>query len=108
MSIPCYLNPYEFLFRDAKQFTGLSDCQARDQQKSEFHFNASLSALNLAKLEVTQQQALNQPFSRASYKRQALNEHLLEMFIAKLDLQPDLIKNHPNYQELRSYGAIAS
>ncbi|MEM9150942.1 MAG: transposase, partial [Cyanobacteria bacterium P01_F01_bin.3] len=32
----------EFIFRDAKQFTGLTDCQARDQQKLDFHFNASL------------------------------------------------------------------
>ena len=36
----------EFLFRDAKQFTGLCDCQARDQKRLDFHFNAS-SKLNL-------------------------------------------------------------
>jgi hypothetical protein len=41
----------EFLFRDAKQFTGLSDCQARSQAKLDFHFNATLSAVNMAKLE---------------------------------------------------------
>ena len=29
----------EFLFRDAKQFTGLSDCQARDELSLNFHFN---------------------------------------------------------------------
>jgi hypothetical protein len=40
-----------FLFRDAKQFTGLTDCQARSQAPLTFHFNASLSALTLAKLE---------------------------------------------------------
>ena len=33
----------EFLFRDAKQFTGLTDCQARSQAKLDFHFNASLT-----------------------------------------------------------------
>ena len=27
----------EFLFRDAKQFTGLTDCQARSQAKLAFH-----------------------------------------------------------------------
>ena len=37
----------EFLFRDSKQFTGLADCQARDLTKLDFHFNASLTALNL-------------------------------------------------------------
>ena len=45
----------EFLFRDAKQFTGLADCQARNSVKLEFHFNASFTALNLAKLEALQQ-----------------------------------------------------
>ena len=39
----------EFIFRDAKQFTGLSDCQARHLPRLDFHFNASLIALNLAK-----------------------------------------------------------
>ena len=45
----------EFIFRDAKQFTGLTDCQARDQQKLDFHFNTSLTALNIAKCEQYQQ-----------------------------------------------------
>jgi IS4 transposase len=42
----------EFIFRDAKQFTGLSDCQARHLPRLDFHFNASLIALNLAKNEL--------------------------------------------------------
>ena len=45
----------EFLFRDAKQFTGLSDCQARSKAQLDFHFNASLSAVTFAKLEARQQ-----------------------------------------------------
>src|SRR2546426_9852172 len=45
----------EFLFRDAKQFTGLSDCQARAQAKLDFHFHASLSAVTFAKLEARHQ-----------------------------------------------------
>jgi len=61
----------EFIFRDAKQFTGLTDCQARDEQKLDFHFNAALSALNLAKYEQFLQRDPKQPFvfSMASYKR---------------------------------------
>src|SRR2546429_2464144 len=38
----------EFLFRDAKQFTGLVDCQARDQKALHFHLNAALAAVNIA------------------------------------------------------------
>ncbi len=103
----------EFIFRDAKQFTGLCDCQARDAKKLEFHFNACLSALNLAKYEIRLQQEQEngeptvEPFSMASYKRMALNDHLLERFISKLELDPMLIKSHPNYPDLRSYGVLA-
>ena len=45
----------ECLFRDAKQCTGLSDCQARSKAKLAFHFNASLSAVTFAKLEARHQ-----------------------------------------------------
>jgi IS4 transposase len=41
----------EFLFRDAKQFTGLLDCQARCEHSLHFHFNASMTALNLIKMQ---------------------------------------------------------
>ncbi len=100
----------EFLFRDSKQFTVLADCQARDSTKLDFHFNASLTALNLAKLDTVQQHncSTNLVFSMASYKRCALNYHLLERFIDKLDLEPTLIKSHSNYLSLYDYGAIAA
>jgi hypothetical protein len=102
----------EFIFRDAKQFTGLSDSQARDLTKLDFHFNACLLALNLAKLQawrIHQSSHPQQPFvfSMASYKRLALNHHLLERFISLLDLEPTIIKSHPNFHKLCSYGAIA-
>lgn len=99
----------EFLFRNSKQFTGLEDCQARDGLKLEFHFNASLTALNLAKLEARQQHSGQEPFvfRVASVKRRALNQHLLERFISNLDLEPSQIKSHPNYPDLCHYGMIA-
>jgi len=43
----------EFIFRYPKQFTGLSDCQARHLPRLDFHFNASLIALNLAKYQLS-------------------------------------------------------
>lgn len=100
----------EFIFRDAKQFTGLCDCQARDVKKLDFHFNASFTALNLAKLDAYQPDLGKQPFvfSMASLKRRALNDHLLNLFISKLALSPRAIKSHPNYESLRSYGVIAA
>jgi hypothetical protein len=102
----------EFIFRDAKQFTGLSDCQARDLTKLDFHFNASLMALNLAKFDARQTHLSAHPdkpfvFSMASYKRLAFNRHLLERFISLLDLDLTSIKLHPNFRKLCSYGAIS-
>jgi len=41
----------EFLFRDAKQHTGLMDCQARSSEAIQMHINASFVSLNLLKLE---------------------------------------------------------
>ncbi len=72
----------EFLFRDAKQFTGLSDCQARGQKALHFHFNASMTALNLLKLEDRQrtQDAHRSVISIASWKVRKFNQHLLERF----------------------------
>jgi DDE superfamily endonuclease len=98
----------EFIFRDAKQFTGLEDCQSCDADKLDFHFNASLTALNLAKADLLQQHASQEPvsFSIASYKRRALNEHLLERFISKFALDPTLIKSHPAYDAMCAYGLI--
>jgi hypothetical protein len=90
----------------------LCDAQTRSPQRLDFHFNASLTALNLAKYQQQLRQAqLNaeapSPFSMASYKRFAFNDHLLERFICQLELDPILIKSHPNYENLRSYGSIA-
>jgi DDE superfamily endonuclease len=102
----------EFIFRDAKQFTGLCDCQSRQQQSLDFHFNASLAALNIAKLEQqktqsdTGEDSQPQSFSMATYKRLALNGHLLERFISMLGLDPTLIKSHPNYDRLLQYGSL--
>jgi hypothetical protein len=69
----------EFLFRDAKQCTGLTDCQARSQAKLHLHFNASLSAVTLATLDARQQNgAAASAVSMASLKRRAFNRHLIE------------------------------
>ncbi len=100
----------EFLFRDAKQFAGLNHCQARDQASLHFHFNASFSTVNLAKIEsmLEEDKAERKVFSLASHKQRAFNEHFLNLFISKLALEPNLIKKHPQYEYLKNYGAIAA
>lgn len=99
----------EFLFRDAKQFTGLGQCQARCQESLHFHFNASLTALNLAKVDAYLSFAydLDTPFSLATQKMVYFNEHLLEKVFFILDLDLSLINDTPDLDALRTYGAIA-
>jgi hypothetical protein len=108
----CYTARFqiEFIFRDARQFTGLADCQARSPEAIDTHVNAILMALNLAKatLQETQTEPAPMSFSIASLKRLALNEHLLDLFIDLFELEPTLIKSHVNYRKLLDYGAIAS
>ncbi len=41
----------EFLYRDGKQHTGLTDSQVRSENKLNFQFNAALTAINIAKVE---------------------------------------------------------
>jgi hypothetical protein len=100
----------EFLFRDSKQFTGLSDCQSRAAAVLDFHFNASLAPLNLARAEELRGSPTPtvQVFSMASWKQRHFNERLLDRFIDNLALDPTWVKNHPGYEELRTYGAIAA
>jgi hypothetical protein len=100
----------EFLFRDAKQFTGLSDCQARNQAALHFHFNASMTALNLLKIEDRRrtQGAHRSVISIASWKVRKFNEHLLERFSSILGLDFSLIKASPAFETLCNYGAIAA
>lgn len=98
----------EFLFRDAKQFTGVSDCQARSQAKLDFHFNASLSAVTLAKLEARQHNGnCDQAFSMASLKRRAFNQHLIDRICEHLAHGQSLEKSSPAYETLCNYGIIA-
>ncbi len=100
----------EFIFRDAKQFTGLCDCQARDQKRLAFHFNASLTTLNLAKMEHLQAQSDTQPtpFSMASIKACYFNTFFLQKIFSMLEIDLNLIKKSSQYQKLRDYGKIAA
>jgi hypothetical protein len=75
----------ECLFRDAKQFTGLSDGQARAAGKRRVHFHASLSAVSVATLEARQSSDRPQaPFSMASLTRRYLNQQLVDRMLDHL------------------------
>ncbi len=73
----------EFLFRASKQFPGRPDCQARAAAALDFHCNAALATLNLARTEelLASPDHSSQVFSMASWKQRHFNERLLDVFI---------------------------
>jgi hypothetical protein len=85
-----------FLFRDAKQFRGLTACQARSQAQLAFHCNASLTAGTLARLDAQQHGNTDRPLSMASLKRRAFNQHLIERICAHGDSGGSLDKSSPD------------
>lgn len=100
----------EFLYRDAKQHIGLTQCQARSEEKLNTHFNASLTAVSLAKAAHAWP-LVGQPrrsFSLSSIKTQYSNEHLLLRFFDEFGINPELYQNSPQYQTLQNYGTIAA
>ena len=103
----------EFIFRDARQYTGMVDSQSRNLDALDAQVNGSLTALNLARATLRQELTVegeSMPevvsFSIASFKRKALNEHLLDLFIAMFGLDPTLVKLNPSYQRLLEYGSL--
>ena len=100
----------EFLYRDGKQHTGLNDCQARSEKKLHFHFNASLTAINLAKVEhwLSLPKDKRGSFSMADVKTMYHNALLLERFIEVFAIRPNKLKNNNNVKELINFGKIAA
>ena len=77
----------EFIFRDAKQFMGLNDCQARDENKLDYHrqatlFNASLTAVNIAPKAIQQDEIYNK--SMNNFMRYHYNQKFAETIYYKL------------------------
>jgi hypothetical protein len=99
----------EFLYRDAKQFTGLTTCQARSKNKLDFHFNAALTAVNLAKHDwLTSKGQKAKPFSMSDYKTMYNNTLMLERFMCVFAINPNTPKNQKIVKELLDYGKIAA
>ena len=93
----------ELLIRDAKQHTGLGDSQARDEAKLDFHFNASLAGVNVARL-LSQRAGL----SLVSYLREQYNGFLVERLGCELGLEAELDLRHPGVERVVQTGRIAA
>jgi hypothetical protein len=95
----------EFLFRDAKQFTGLNHCQARDDAKLDFHFNMSLTAINLIQaLQIKDPtvQSIN------DWSRKMYNTKIVQNLLEELSLTAELDLSNPSIQKVINLGAMYS
>ena len=103
----------EFLYRDAKQFTGLNHCEARSRNKLDFHWNMSLTAINLAKIAHWIPKKDEKPndeivFSMSDIKTQNYNEFLMNRFISMFGINPELEKNKHQIKQFLDFGKIAA
>lgn len=100
----------EFLFRDAKQYTGLTHCQSLRGQAITNQVNASLTTLNVLKIEDQQDKQIEDKsvISIASWKRRKINQHLMSKVFDKFGLSLKSKKVADVYEELSHYGTIAA
>jgi len=97
----------EFLFRDAKQYTGLEHSQARDEKKLNYHFNISLTSVSLAKTIFYQNENnINKPFSMRNIKVNYYNKLLIEFIYNKSVFLQTGIKIKQLFDELKLFGMI--
>lgn len=87
----------EFCFRDAKQFTGLNHCKARDLKKQDFAFNASCISVNIAKI---MQREEYPTLSIGPLRSYLSNIYMLNRFLAKSGLRPNRTLNAKLVKEL--------
>lgn len=86
--LKCYRSRFqiEFCFRDAKQFAGLCDCQARDSWKLDYAFNASFTSLNVAKVMMKE---IGMDYSMASFKSMMFNTYLTKRIFKTSGYRPN-------------------
>jgi len=100
----------EFVFRDAKQHLGLTQCQARSRKKIEMHMNASLACLNVLKIEDRLQKNHSEAsvISIASWKRRKFNESFMKRLFDELGISLTCQKATKIFNRYSGYGAIAA
>lgn len=98
----------EFLIRDAKQFTGLEDCMARDENKLNTHFNIALTVVSIAKatyyLSVPKEQ--RNSFSMADIKMLHLNQLMTKRIFSNLALDLTCRKIKRIYNQCLNFGRL--
>lgn len=101
----------EFCFRDAKQFSGLLDCQSRQTQAIHFHWNMAFLTVTLARLEQLSlyPDALDSfVFSLEDVKRRAYNEFFAQKIFTFLPFQHTFDKFKARLDSLLNLGVKAA
>lgn len=76
----------EFCFRDAKAYTGLMHCQARNTRKLDFAFNASFASLNVAKVMMKE---MGMEYSMSSFKSLMTGSYLVRRIFNACGYNPN-------------------
>jgi hypothetical protein len=92
----------EFVIRDAKQHTGLTHCQARSQEKLDFHLNMSVAAVNILRLLAQKAEC-----SLRTYRREAYNRLLIGRLFSKLGLSAEYDRMDSRIQSVVHTGRMA-
>ena len=100
----------EFLIRDAKQYTGLEECQARSETKLYNHFNMALMSVSLMKFTcwATLENKEQIPFSMRSIKTYFYNKFLTETIFSNLGLELNCNKIKKLYSQCLNIGSMAA
>jgi hypothetical protein len=98
----------EFLIRDAKQYTGLQDCQGRDEMKLYTHFNIAMTTVSIAKaayhLSVPEEQRGS--FSMADIKMWHMNQLITKRIFSNLDVDLSCEKIKRIYNQSLNFGRL--
>ena len=100
----------EFLLRDAKQHSGLEECQARSENKLYFHFNMALSVVSVAKaaLWLSLPKEKREAFSMRNIKLMYYNKIITERIFSNLALDLNCKKIKRLYNQCLNIGALAA
>ena len=88
----------------------MNHCKARSTDKLHFHWNTSLTVINLAKIThwLSILESQREAFSIEQVKTIYHNELLLKRFFDMFGIKPNLTKNKQKIKQLLYYGARAA
>lgn len=98
----------EFLIRDAKQYTGLEECQARGKEKLDTHFNIAMTTVSIAKaayyLSIPAEQ--RESFSMADIKMLHMNQLITKRIFSNLAVDLSCRKIKRIYNQCLNFGRL--